>query len=255
VVTFEVIEDDYPKLMVVHGGANEEVFHRYRLDIPEEFLFQLADQFIAPLRDFRQRENAARAEEVKRRQEQAAVELNACAFRAGHFGSTQHRDYRLIVHRRDCRHALDVPKTKGRQGTSPFAQEVYRDDLPLVNGVRVRQLLKTAREVIDWSTSDRNVRSNAARAQAANTGRVRDTALNFKPLQFCGTCKPLGPNTSALMTRAFNLANMTEVIHNNTTQDIHALFAEIDTALWETEQEHLDTLSPRTHTVENPRTP
>lgn len=240
-ITFTAEEQDTAKFVLVQGDPNGESFHRYVLDVDEAFLFALADDLITPLREFRAMEQAEQAARREREQQREQEKLDTYAFRANHFGLTQARDYELVVHRRDCRHALDVPTTKGKRGTGGLGRAVFRDDLPLSNGVRVRELLTRARTIMNECVSVRHVKANAGRVQSAARGRTRDTALNHKPLRFCGTCKPLGDQSAAITARAAELATMTE-FSDSATLAVHDLFTTIDTLLWETEQEHLTAL-------------
>lgn len=241
-IEFKVPDGDVPRLVLTHGDlTTDDVFASYGIDLPDDFLFSLADRLITPLREYRAMEQADTAARIERERKEREAKEDTYAFRAAVVGLLHSRDYKLIVHRRRCRHAMDANPASARQGTGTFAPEVYRADMPLVAPDILDPMVKQARERLKLLADEQHVQANAARVAAGMNQRVRDTALNQKPLQFCGTCKPLGRNTSALMTRAFDLANLT-VFKDTAVQDIHDLFGEIETALRETEQEHLDTL-------------
>lgn len=243
VVTFEVIEGDNPGLVVTHGGPNDEVFVRFKLSMPEAFLFQLAEKFIQPLRDYRELENQHTRQRMQKDHEDTQAELAARPFRAASTGHhTTGRDYDLRVHLRDCHHAVNTVLDKGSSGTTgTFSRARYRDDLPLCTGADVIRMLASARKALDWCYSPLGVQSNARRAKERDQGRVRHTALDYQPVRFCRTCKPLGEHTAEINATLRDLSNLTE-LDDTADQRAAATFTTIEQAVWETEQAHLDTL-------------
>ena len=241
--TFSVAEDDDPALIVTYGQPTDEVFTRFRLAIPEDFLFQLAGDFIRPLRDYRERENEHVNRQIQAEREQAEATLATYAFRAGSTGvPSTGREYELRVHLRDCHHALDTRLDKGRRGTSgTFGRATSLDDLPLGGAADVIRMLGNARTALEWCYSPRGIESNARRAAQRSGGRRRDTALDYQPVRFCGTCKPLGERTADINATLRDLSNLTKL--NDAAEHTTAItFEAIEQALWQAEQAHLDTL-------------
>lgn len=237
-ISIEMDADDHPRLILTQGDTHEEAFHRYRIDLDERFLFKLADELITPLRQYREQEAASQARQRDREWAAKMDAVKACAFRAASQGLSRNREYEARVHLHNCHRAMNVIQQSGTRGT--MSRGAWRDDMELMGGVKLEALLKHAYEALQWCISPPGVEVAKRRAEARTT-RTRDTSLDYRPVRFCGACKPLGEHTGWINKAVAQLANMTE-LDDNAPANLRNLWASIEAQLWETEQRHLDRL-------------
>lgn len=225
-----ITEDEGAVLTLTHGDRDYGSFQMMRIEIDSADLARLAAEHIAPLLAH----EAALAEDHNAHREARDAYLEGRADAAAFVLRSDNLDpgaaYQVRLHRNGCGSVTGQTPRTGRftHGGTHTA-------------VQITNVLDRVRDALTELGSDRIVQGNLRRDSAAEAGRTRDTAVDHEPLKLCKRCKVLGPDTGTLAERIVTLANVRSP-HPDRAADIDTLMTTLATAVWETEQDHLDRL-------------